>query len=62
MDSDRFRERTFHLVFALSLTLVGMAILAAINVPKQKCVAYFGMFLMAGGAVSQDINFGLRQY
>jgi cyanate permease len=50
--SDHFRERTFHLVFALSLALVGMIILATIDVLKQKDVAYFAMFLMTSGAVS----------
>ncbi|XXH04733.1 hypothetical protein Hte_011155 [Hypoxylon texense] len=48
--SDHFRERTFHLTFALILPLVGMIILATINVLEQKGVAYFAMFLMAAGA------------
>lgn len=50
--SDHFRERTFHLTFALVLPLIGMIILAAINVLEQKGVAYFAMFLMAAGAAS----------
>ncbi|KAE8447772.1 hypothetical protein EG329_010166 [Mollisiaceae sp. DMI_Dod_QoI] len=48
--SDYFRERTFHLVFAMSLTLIGLIILASIDVLAHKAVAYFAMFLMAGGA------------
>lgn len=48
--SDYFRERTFHLVFAMSLTMVGLIILASIDVLENKAVAYFAMFLMAGGA------------
>jgi cyanate permease len=50
--SDHFRERTFHLTFALILPLVGMIILSSVNVLEQKGVAYFAMFLMAAGAVS----------
>jgi hypothetical protein len=50
--SDYFRERTFHLVFAMSLTLIGLIILATVDVLENKAVGYFAMFLMAGGAVS----------
>lgn len=48
--SDYFRERTFHIVFALIVSLVGMVILAAIDPLQSKGVAYFSCFLMAGGA------------
>lgn len=48
--SDYFRERTFHIVFSLTLSLIGMVILAAIDVIEHKGVAYFACFLMAAGA------------
>ncbi|KIV97771.1 hypothetical protein PV10_01479 [Exophiala mesophila] len=48
--SDYFRERTFHIIGALSLSLVGMVILAAIDALNNKGVAYFACFLMASGA------------
>jgi predicted MFS family arabinose efflux permease len=48
--SDRNRERTFHVSFALVLSLVGMLILIAIDVEKNIGVAYFACFLMAAGA------------
>ena len=54
--SDHFRERTFHLTFALMPPLIGMIILATINVLVQKGVAYFAMFLMAAGAVSCPLS------
>ncbi|KAJ5947065.1 hypothetical protein N7466_000080 [Penicillium verhagenii] len=48
--SDFFRERTVHIVFSLTISLVGMVILAAIDVLNNKGVAYFACFLMAAGA------------
>ncbi|OGM47495.1 hypothetical protein ABOM_002574 [Aspergillus bombycis] len=48
--SDYFRERTFHIVFSLTLSLVGMVILVAMDVLHHKGVAYFACFLMASGA------------
>ncbi|PLB51500.1 MFS general substrate transporter [Aspergillus steynii IBT 23096] len=48
--SDYFRERGFHIVFSLILSLVGMIILATIDVLANKGVAYFACFLMAAGA------------
>ncbi|CRG87926.1 putative transporter C1039,04 [Talaromyces islandicus] len=48
--SDYFRERTFHIVFSLALSLVGMVILAAVDVLQNKGIAYFACFLMASGA------------
>lgn len=48
--SDYFRERTFHIVFSLTLSLVGMVVLSTIDVLTNKGVAYFACFLMAAGA------------
>ncbi|KAF2148162.1 MFS general substrate transporter [Myriangium duriaei CBS 260.36] len=48
--SDYFRERTFHIVFSLVLSLIGMIILVVIDVVTHKGVAFFACFLMAGGA------------
>lgn len=48
--SDHFRERGFHLVFALSLSLVGLIILAAVDPLTQGKVAYMACFFVAGGA------------
>ena len=48
--SDHFRERTFHLVFAMSMTLTGLIILASVDVVHNKAVGYFAMFLMTSGA------------
>ncbi|KAJ5524976.1 allantoate permease [Penicillium frequentans] len=48
--SDYFRERTFHIVFSLTISLIGMIILSAIDVLNNKGVAYFACFMMAAGA------------
>lgn len=48
--SDYFRERTFHIVFSLSVSLVGLIILATIDVLNNKGIAYFACFLLAAGA------------
>ncbi|KAK6439591.1 hypothetical protein LTR95_004201 [Oleoguttula sp. CCFEE 5521] len=48
--SDYFRERAFHIIGALTLSLIGMIILAGIDVLNNKGIAYFACFLMAGGA------------
>ncbi|KAF2270339.1 MFS general substrate transporter [Lojkania enalia] len=48
--SDYFRERTFHIVFALCVSGVGLAILASIDVLHNKSVAYFACFMLAAGA------------
>ncbi|KAF2109387.1 major facilitator superfamily domain-containing protein [Lophiotrema nucula] len=48
--SDRFRERTFHIVFALCVSLVGLIILASIDVLHNKAVAYFACFMLCAGA------------
>ncbi|KAJ5246306.1 allantoate permease [Penicillium chermesinum] len=48
--SDFCRERTFHIIFSLTISLVGMVILAAIDVLDHKAIAYFACFLMAAGS------------
>lgn len=51
--SDQNRERTFHIVGALSLSLVGLVILAAIPLAKHSSdigAAYFACFLLCSGA------------
>ncbi|KAJ9197639.1 hypothetical protein DTO166G4_4023 [Paecilomyces variotii] len=48
--SDHFRERTFHICFALLLSLIALIILSTIDVATHKGVAYFAMFLLASGA------------
>ncbi|PVI01589.1 MFS general substrate transporter [Periconia macrospinosa] len=48
--SDYFRERTFHIVLALSISLVGLIVLATIDVLHNKAVAYFSCFLLCAGA------------
>ncbi|KAI0126345.1 major facilitator superfamily domain-containing protein [Xylariales sp. AK1849] len=48
--SDRFRERTYHIVFSLVLSMVGLIILAAIDTVNTRGVAYFACFLVACGA------------
>lgn len=48
--SDYFKERTYHIIFSLCLSMTGMIILAAIDALEHVGVAYFACFLMAGGA------------
>jgi MFS family permease len=48
--SDYFRERTFHIVGSLCISLVGLIILATIDVLRNKAVAYFACFMLASGA------------
>lgn len=48
--SDYFRERTYHIVFSLCVSLIGMIILASIDVLGNEGVAYFACFLMAAGS------------
>jgi len=52
--SDIFKERTFHLAFAMSITLAGLIILAAVDVLENKGVGYFAMFLLTSGAVGNS--------
>lgn len=53
--SDHFRERTYHIVFALTLSLLGMIVLASIDVLTHKGVAYFACFLMAAGSYTPSV-------
>ncbi|KAL4936963.1 hypothetical protein BDV06DRAFT_232907 [Aspergillus oleicola] len=48
--SDIFRERSLHIIFSLVVSLVGMLILACIDVANNKAVSYFACFLLASGA------------
>ncbi|QDS71927.1 hypothetical protein FKW77_000640 [Venturia effusa] len=48
--SDHFRERTFHIVFSLCLSLLGMIILAAVDPLESRGASYFATFLMASGS------------
>ncbi|KAL4782314.1 major facilitator superfamily domain-containing protein [Aspergillus varians] len=48
--SDIFRERSLHIIFSLVVSLVGMLILASIDVVNNKAVSYFACFLLAAGA------------
>lgn len=48
--SDYFRERGFHMVFSLVVSLIGMLILATVDLLAHTGVAYFACFLMAAGA------------
>ena len=48
--SDWFRERTFHIIFSLCVSLIGLIILATIDVLHHKGVAYFACFMLAAGA------------
>ncbi|GME65897.1 major facilitator superfamily transporter [Neofusicoccum parvum] len=48
--SDRQRERTWHIIFALAVSLAGLIILAAIDPLRQPAVAYLATFLLAAGA------------
>ncbi|KAH6876513.1 major facilitator superfamily domain-containing protein [Thelonectria olida] len=49
-NSDRMRERTFHIIGALSLSMTGLIVLAAIDAEAHRGVAYFATFLVAAGA------------
>ncbi|KAH8895661.1 major facilitator superfamily transporter [Thozetella sp. PMI_491] len=48
--SDRHRERTFHIIGSLTLSLIGLVVLAAIDAQANRGVAYFACFLLTGGA------------
>jgi peptidoglycan/LPS O-acetylase OafA/YrhL len=45
--SGYFQERTYYIALSLVISLVGMIILATIDVLENKGVAYFACFLMA---------------
>ncbi|EFX04879.1 high-affinity nicotinic acid transporter [Grosmannia clavigera kw1407] len=48
--SDRRRERTFHIIGSLLLSLAGLIILVAIDAEAHRAVAYFSCFLLCSGA------------
>ncbi|KAL2835328.1 major facilitator superfamily domain-containing protein [Aspergillus pseudoustus] len=48
--SDYFRERSIHIIISLIISLVGMLVLASIDVVNNKGVSYFACFLLAAGA------------
>ncbi|KAM5374348.1 hypothetical protein ACJZ2D_006521 [Fusarium nematophilum] len=48
--SDRNRERTFHIIGSLTLSLAGLLVLAIIDAQAHVGVAYFACFMLAGGA------------
>lgn len=47
--SDRFGERAYHLCFALTLSLIGLIILATVDSFKHIGVSYFACFLLCCG-------------
>ena len=48
--SDRNRERTFHIIGSLCLSLAGLLVLVIIDATEHIAVAYFACFMLAGGA------------
>ncbi|KAI8711596.1 MFS domain-containing protein [Fusarium sp. LHS14.1] len=48
--SDRNRERTFHIIGSLVLSLAGLLVLAIIDAQAHVGVAYFACFMLASGA------------
>lgn len=57
ISSDHFRERSFHLMGAMTLTLVGFVILAAVDPTQNQGVAYFACFLLTSGAFAPSCIF-----
>ncbi|KAJ9145114.1 MFS general substrate transporter [Pleurostoma richardsiae] len=55
--SDYFRERTYHLVSAFTMSCVGFIIIASIDVESHIGVAYFAVFLIVGGCFTPSILF-----
>ncbi|KAF2091083.1 putative high-affinity nicotinic acid transporter [Saccharata proteae CBS 121410] len=55
--SDRFRERSGHLIFALGITFVGWIILVSLNPAEHVPIAYFACFLLCGGAMTPTVLF-----
>ncbi|KAM0746363.1 MFS general substrate transporter [Meredithblackwellia eburnea MCA 4105] len=53
--SDYFRERSFHITFALLVTMIGFVILGTIDVLSHKAVAYFACFLLSAGSASPSV-------
>ncbi|CAH0002489.1 unnamed protein product [Clonostachys byssicola] len=57
VSSDHFRERTYHLISAFTMSCVGFIIIASIDVEKNIGVAYFAVFLIVGGCFTPSIIF-----
>jgi hypothetical protein len=55
--SDRFRERSGHMMLALGITFVGWVILVSLNPAKNIAVSYFACFLLCGGAMTPTVIF-----
>jgi hypothetical protein len=55
--SDHFRERSFHMAFALTLTLIGLIILATVDTTTHKSIAYFACFMLTSGAFTPSCIF-----
>ncbi|PPQ82059.1 hypothetical protein CVT25_014600 [Psilocybe cyanescens] len=53
--SDYFRERSIHICVALAIGITGFVILGAIDVVKDKGVAYFACFLLTSGAFAPSV-------
>ncbi|GME86837.1 unnamed protein product [[Candida] boidinii] len=48
--SDHFKERTYHVCFALTLSIIALIILASVDSVKHIGVSYFACFLLCSGA------------
>ncbi|KAL2680975.1 hypothetical protein Neosp_008578 [[Neocosmospora] mangrovei] len=57
ISSDYFRERTYHLLTAFTMSCVGFIIIASIDVESHIGVAYFAVFLIVGGCFTPSIVF-----
>ncbi|CAH0032850.1 unnamed protein product [Clonostachys rhizophaga] len=57
VSSDHFRERTYHLISAFTMSCVGFITIASIDVERNIGVAYFAVFLIVGGCFTQSIIF-----
>ncbi|EEU43195.1 uncharacterized protein NECHADRAFT_95468 [Fusarium vanettenii 77-13-4] len=57
ISSDYFRERTYHLLSAFTLSCTGFIIIASIDVESHIGVAYFAVFLIVGGCFTPSIVF-----
>jgi MFS family permease len=55
--SDRFRERSGHMMLAMGITFIGWVILASLDPAKHIAVAYFACFLLCGGAMTPTVIF-----
>ncbi|KAK4968200.1 hypothetical protein LTR42_009483 [Elasticomyces elasticus] len=55
--SDRFRERGFHMIVPLGLSIVGYAILLSVDVETQKGIGYGAIFFCTIGAYPMSVIF-----